>query len=245
MKVKTVWFSPLSRRGKLARNLLVAAALLAGIWGLAGCPAWTEAGALHRLERTLLLPPGVVRCREAGEALGEATVLVTGENYAYVADVYSHLLWREAGSAIEGSELDRGPVLLRWTEPEIGGSMEWGIWLCPNPPAEAARAELTISLDYELEDKRQGSGPERGSAVLQAQGWAEDSGLVRLEAAAVTDREAVLLQELFSGVGYEAADAGGGRESCAIIRADWQLEFFDGTGASLGLRSVVLPEDVS
>ena len=135
--------------------------------------------------------------------------------------------------------------MLRWTEPEIGGSMERGIWLCPNPPAEAARAELTISLDYELEDKRQGSGPERGSAVLLAQGWAEDSGLVRLEAAAVTDREAVLLQELFSGVGYEAADAGGGRQSCAITRADWQLEFFDGTGASLGLRSVVLPEDAS
>lgn len=63
MKQKKFRLPRLSRRARLARNLFFAAFLVIASWVLAGCPAWTEAGALRQLERTLLLEPGTVRCR--------------------------------------------------------------------------------------------------------------------------------------------------------------------------------------
>ena len=67
MKAKKRRLPALSRRGKVIRNLLGFAAVLLGAWVLFGCPAWTENGALRQLERTLLLEPGTVRCREDGD----------------------------------------------------------------------------------------------------------------------------------------------------------------------------------
>ena len=64
MRQKKFRLPRLSRRARLARNLSLAAFLVIASWVLAGCPAWTEAGALRQLERTLLLEPGTVRCRE-------------------------------------------------------------------------------------------------------------------------------------------------------------------------------------
>ena len=81
MKQKKVRLPRLSRRGKLLCNLGTAVFLVLVSWVLLGCPAWTEAGALHRLERTLLLEPGTVRCREKWGGLWDSPqVLVTGEN---------------------------------------------------------------------------------------------------------------------------------------------------------------------
>ena len=88
MKQKKFRLPRLSRRARLARNLFFAAFLVIASWVLAGCPAWTEAGALRQLERTLLLKPGTVRCREKWGGLWDSPqVLVTGENYAYTAAI--------------------------------------------------------------------------------------------------------------------------------------------------------------
>ena len=246
MKQKKVRLPRLSRRGKLLCNLGTAVFLVLVSWVLLGCPAWTEAGALHRLERTLLLEPGTVRCREKWGGLWDSPqVLVTGENYAYTAAIYqSELFWSEVSSPLEYASLDEGPVLFRWTEQGSGGTLERGTWLCPNPPEGAQRAELTISLDYELDGglvrqgTRQVQDYETGTAELRAQGSLEDTGLLRLEIAAGDDREAVLLQELFFESGYELADGGKRWRGCTITRADCRLELFDGDGGSMGERPV-------
>lgn len=246
MKQKKVRLPRLSRRGKLLCNLGTAVFLVLVSWVLLGCPAWTEAGALHRLERTLLLEPGTVRCREKWGGLWDSPqVLVTGENYAYTAAIYqSELFWSEVSSPLEYAVLDGGPVLFQWVERGLEGSMEQGTWLCPNPPEGAQRAELTISLDYELDGglvrqgTRQVQDYETGTAELRAQGSLEDTGLLRLEIAAGDGREAVLLQELFFGSGYEAAEDGERQRTCTITRADCRLELFDGDGGSMGERPV-------
>ena len=217
MRQKKFRLASLSRRARLARNLSLAAFLVIASWVLAGCPAWTEAGALHRLERTLFLEPGTVRCRDDSEV----------------------------SSPLEYAVLDGGPVLFQWVERGLEGSMEHGTWLCPNPPEGAQGAELTISLDYELDGglARQGTRQvqdyETGTAELRAQGSLEDTGLLRLEIAAGDDREAVLLQELFFENGYETADGGERWRECTITRADCRLELFDGDGGSMGERPVV------
>ena len=110
MKQKKVRLPRLSRRGKLLCNLGTAVFLVLVSWVLLGCPAWTEAGALHRLERTLLLEPGTVRCRDDGVWWrDDTTVLVTGENYAYKAGTSTaHLFWHEAGYPTEYAALDGG-----------------------------------------------------------------------------------------------------------------------------------------
>lgn len=102
MKQKKFRLPRLSRRARLARNLFFAAFLVIASWVLAGCPAWTEAGALRQLERTLLLEPGTVRCREKWGGLWDSPqVLVTGENYAYTAAIYqSELFWSEVSSPL-------------------------------------------------------------------------------------------------------------------------------------------------
>lgn len=246
MKQKKFRLPRLSRRARLARNLSLAAFLVIASWVLAGCPAWTEAGALRQLERTLLLEPGTVRCREKWGGLWDSPqVLVTGENYAYTAAIYqSELFWSEVSSPLEYASLDEGPVLFRWTEQGSGGTLERGTWLCPNPPEGAQRAELTISLDYELDGglvrqgTRQVQDYETGTAELRAQGSLEDTGLLRLEIASGDDREAVLLQELFFESGYELADGGERWRGCTITRADGRLELFDGDGGSMGERLV-------
>ena len=247
MRQKKFRLPRLSRRARLVRNLSLAVFLVIASWVLAGCPAWTEAGALRQLERTLLLEPGTVRCREKWGGLWDSPqVLVTGENYAYTAAIYqSELFWSEVSSPLEYASLDEGPVLFRWTEQGSGGTLERGTWLCPNPPEGAQRAELTISLDYELDGglvrqgTRQVQDYETGTAELRAQGSLEDTGLLRLEIAAGDDREAVLLQELFFGSGYETADGGERWRGCTITRADCRLELFDGDGGSMGERPVV------
>ena len=135
-------------------------------------------------------------------------------------------------------------MLFRWTEQGSGGTLERGTWLCPNPPEGTQRAELTISLDYELDGglvrqgTRQVQDYETGTAELQAQGSLEDTGLLRLEIAAGDDREAVLLQELFFESGYELADGGERWRGCTITREDCRLELFDGDGGSMGERPV-------
>ena len=173
-------------------------------------------------------------------------LLVTGENYAYTAAIYqSELFWSEVSSPLEYAVLDGGPVLFQWVERGLEGSMEQGTWLCPNPPEGAQRAELTISLDYELDGglvrqgTRQVQDYETGTAELRAQGSLEDTGLLRLEIAAGDGREPVLLQELFFGSGYEAAEDGERQRTCTITRADCRLELFDGDGGSMGERPVV------
>ena len=246
MRQKKFRLPRLSRRARLARNLSLAAFLVIASWVLAGCPAWTEAGALRQLERTLLLEPGTVRCRGKWGGLWDSPqVLVTGENYAYTAAIYqSELFWSEVSSPLEYASLDEGPVLFRWTEQGSGGTLERGTWLCPNPPEGAQRAELTISLDYELDGglvrqgTRQVQDYETGTAELRAQGSLEDTGLLRLEIASGDDREAVLLQELFFESGYELADGGERWRGCTITRADGRLELFDGDGGSMGERLV-------
>lgn len=247
MKQKKFRLPRLSRRARLARNLFFAAFLVIASWVLAGCPAWTEAGALRQLERTLLLEPGTVRCREKWGGLWDSPqVLVTGENYAYTAAIsQEELFWYEVRFPLEYAVLDGGPVLFRWTEQGSGGTLERGTWLFPNPPEGAQRAELTISLDYELDGglvrqgTRQVQDYETGTAELRAQGSLEDTGLLRLEIAAGDDREAVLLQELFFESGYELADGGERWRGCTITRADCWLELFDGDGGSMGERPVV------
>ena len=247
MRQKKFRLPRLSRRARLARNLSLAAFLVIASWVLAGCPAWTEAGALRQLERTLLLEPGTVRCREKWGGLWDSPqVLVTGENYAYTAAIsQEELFWYEVRFPLEYAVLDGGPVLFRWTEQGSGGTLERGTWLCPNPPEGTQRAELTISLDYELDGGlvRQGTRQvrdyETGTAELRAQGSLEDTGLLRLEIAAGDDREAVLLQELFFGSGYETADGGERWRGCTITWVDRRLELFDGDGGSMGERPVV------
>lgn len=246
MRQKKFRLPRLSRRARLARNLSLAAFLVIASWVLAGCPAWTEAGALRQLERTLLLEAGTVRCREKwGGPWDSPQVLVTGENYAYTAAIsQEELFWYEVRSPLEYAALDGGPVLFQWVERGLEGSMEQGTWLCPNPPEGAQRAELTISLDYELDGglvrqgTRQVQDYETGTAELRAQGSLEDTGLLRLEIAAGDDREAVLLQELFFGSGYETADGGERWRDCTITWADCRLELFDGDGGSMGERPV-------
>ena len=246
MRRKKIRLPRLSRRGKLLCNLGAALFLVLVSWVLAGCPAWTQAGALRTLERTLLLEPGTVRYQEDGVWRRDgATVLVTGENYAYQANLYTvNLFWHEASRSLEYAALDQGPVLFQWTEENYDGQVERGTWLCPNPPEGAQRAELTISLDYELDGglvrqgTRQVQDYETGTAELRAQGSLEDTGLLRLEIAAGDDREAVLLQELFFEGGYELADGGERWRGCTITRADCRLELFDGDGGSMGERPV-------
>ena len=247
MRQKKFRLPRLSRRGKLLCNLGTAVFLVLVSWVLLGCPAWTEAGALRQLERTLLLEPGTVRCRgKWGGPWDSPQVLVTGENYAYTAAIsQEELFWYEVRSPLEYAALDGGPVLFQWVERGLEGSMEQGTWLCPNPPEGAQRAELTISLDYELDGglvrqgTRQVQDYETGTAELRAQGSLEDTGLLRLEIAAGDGREAVLLQELFFGSGYEAAEDGERQRTCTITRADCRLELFDGDGGSMGERPVV------
>ena len=152
MKAKKRRLPALSRRGKVIRNLLGFAAVLLGAWVLFGCPAWTENGALRQLERTLLLEPGTVRCRYRYR-WDSPTVLVTGENYAYVATVYEdNIFWREASlSWMKYAVLDQGPVLFPWVFGDFRESMEEGTWLWPNPPEGAQRAELAVTVDYGIE----------------------------------------------------------------------------------------------
>ena len=215
MKAKKRRLPALSRRGKVIRNLLGFAAVLLGAWVLFGCPAWTENGALRQLERTLLLEPGTVRCRHRYR-WDSPTVLVTGENYAYVATVYEdNIFWREAGlSRMKYAVLDQGPVLFPWVFGDFRESMEEGTWLCPNPPEGAQRAELAVTVDYEIEGGlityglRQERDYEQGSVTLYAQGTLEDSGLMRIKIAAESGREAVVLRALLMGDGYEETEDG-------------------------------------
>lgn len=241
MRQKKFRLPRLSRRARLARNLSLAAFLVIASWVLAGCPAWTEAGALRQLERTLLLEPGTVRCRGKWGGLWDSPqVLVTGENYAYTAAIYqSELFWSEVSSPLEYASLDEGPVLFRWTEPYSNdGFMERGTWLYPNPPEGAVGAELTILLEYELGDSSQNQDYEQGSTILSARGTLEDSGLMKLEMHAGTPREGILLKELFDGFGYETTEDGERWRGCTITRADCRLELFDGDGGSMGERPV-------
>ena len=204
MRQKKFRLPRLSRRARLARNLSLAAFLVIASWVLARCPAWTEAGALRQLERTLLLEPGTVRCREKWGGLWDSPqVLVTGENYAYIATIsQEELFWCEARVPDQYASLDEGPVLFRWTEPYSNdGFMERGTWLYPNPPEGAVGAELTILLEYELGDSSQNQDYEQGSTILSARGILEDSGLMKLKMHAGTPREGILLKELFDGDG--------------------------------------------
>lgn len=244
MKRKKVGFPRLSRRGKLIRNLLIVFFLAAASWVLAGCPAWTEAGALGRLERTLLLEPGTLRVRQRED--GDIQVLVTGEDYAYTAYLYpQELFWRKA-ALNTWTKLGEEMVLFPWVMGDFQESLEQGTWLCPNPLEGAQRWELTVSLDYELDGglvrqgKRQVQDYETGSAVVHAQGTLEKSGLLRLETAAGSGREAVVLRALLAGTGYEMAEDGRWRR-CTVTSADYQMECFDGNGNSMGLWPVVLP----
>ena len=114
MKKKTSGLPALSRRGKLIRNLLAVFLLLAVSWVLFGCPAWTEMGALRQLERSLLLEPGNVQCREKLGPLEETRMLVTREDYASLIWIQRRdILWKEAYCS-EYAELDQGPVLFQW-----------------------------------------------------------------------------------------------------------------------------------
>lgn len=240
MRQKKFRLPRLSRRARLARNLCAVLLLVLGSWVLAGCPAWTEAGALRQLERTLLLEPGTVRCREKWGGLWDSPqVLVTGGNYAYTAAIsQEELFWYEVRFPLEYAVLDGGPVLFRWTEQGSGGALEQGTWLCPNPLEGAQRAELTILLEYELGDGSQNQDYEQGSTILSARGTLEDSGLMKLEMHAGTPREGILLKELFDGFGYETTEDGEPWRDCTITRADCRLELFDGDGGSMGERPV-------
>ena len=139
MMQKRIRIPRLSRRARLVRNLCAALLLVLGSWVLAGCPAWTEAGALRRLERSLLLDEGTVRYREDGDRWWSApTVLVTGENYAYRAQIRTEdLFWHQVVTPDQYAALDEGAVLFRWAEQGSGGALERGTWLCPDPPAGA------------------------------------------------------------------------------------------------------------
>ena len=247
MKFKRRFLPTLSRRGALIRNLLITALLVAGSWVLAGCPAWTPAGALRQFERTLLLEPGAVRYRESGADMSR--VLVTGEGYAYTVSIARKaLFWFEPSLyQARGADLRRGPVLFPWTEWSDAYSMEQGTWLCPNPPEGAQRAELTISLDYELDGGLVLAGLwqtrdyESGSAVLRAQGNWETPGLMRLDLSAENPRAAVLLQELFFQNGRETAEEGDRTRDCSLTRIDYDLRFFDGEGTPVPSPPAVLP----
>ena len=245
MRQKRIRIPRLSRRARLVRNLCAALLLVLGSWVLAGCPAWTEAGALRRLERSLLLDEGTVRYREDGDRWWSApTVLVTGENYAYRAQIRTEdLFWHQVVTPDQYAALDEGAVLFRWAESGSGGALERGVWLCPDPPEGAQGAELTILLEYELGDGPQERDYEQGSATLYARGTLEDTGLLRLEIAAGTPREAVLLRELFDGFGYETTEDGDAWRGCAITRADWRLELLDEAGTSMGTVPVALAEE--
>lgn len=260
MKKKTSGLPALSRRGKLIRNLLAVFLLLAVSWVLFGCPAWTEMGALRQLERSLLLEPGNVQCREKLGPLEETRMLVTREDYASLIWIQRRdILWKEAYCS-EYAELDQGPVLFQWGDHEeaSGGKLFHSAWLCPNPPEGAQEGELIISLDYDLDDltsrlvsqegrvtvyAEERQDYEEGSATLRARGVLEDSGLMRFEFTTEDPREAVFLMELVYSGGYEDVDNGGdirGRV-CTLTRTEYRLELFDANGASMGEYPIVWP----
>ena len=259
MKKKTSGLPALSRRGKLIRNLLAVFLLLAVSWVLFGCPAWTEMGALRQLERSLLLEPGNVQCREKPGPLEETRMLVTREAHASLIWIQRRdILWKEAYCS-KYAELDQGPVLFQWGDygEASGGKLFHSAWLCPNPPEGAQEGELIISLDYDLDDltsrlvSQEGRvtvyGQERqayeeGSATLRARGVLEESGLMRFEFTTEDPREAVFLMELVYGGGYEDVDTGEDvLRECTLTRTEYRLELFDANGASMGEYPIVWP----
>ena len=243
MRKTSFRFPRLSRRGKLVRNLLIAFCLVTGSWVLAGCPAWTQAGALRQFERTMLLSPGTLRYQEAGDMMGDTLVLVTGEGYAYTAELRRDetFLWPEVYYfGLELAPLGEDPLPIPLSRGRLWYRDESAILLCLNAPEGTARAEMALTGDYvHTVGEYQGDVEhilERREETLTfyGQGEALDEDLVRLDFTAEDEEQQDVLSGLLHGSG-ELGQITDGQSSHWVPQATrYQVDFYRADGGLIG-----------
>ena len=239
MRKTSFRFPRLSRRGKLVRNLLIAFCLVTGSWVLAGCPAWTQAGALRQFERTMLLSPGTLRYQEAGDMMGDTLVLVTGEGYAYTAELRRDetFLWPEVYYfGLELAPLGEDPLPIPLSRGRLWYRDESAILLCLNAPEGTARAEMTLTGYYQCREEVQ-TGETSASRTwedarsFQGEGELAGENLVRLTFPA----EGRETQDILERLVYETGDYKWTYEfqtgTRTLLRAEYQIDFYRADGS--------------
>ena len=227
----------LNRRGKLVRNLALAAALLAAFWLGTERSTWNTDGALRQMEAALLLPPGETLYRQKGGEFGrEDWVFVLGDTYAYTGVVRSRDLGRSLygrnAAIYESLVLDQAPGLLSLSSWDLlGGTQEVWTVFCPNGPEGAETAQLTIAVSclWTREDGRE----EVQTLRLSSSSQRDAHGVFSFSLPAEAKEEEMLLCTLMGGHGYEANPEGRPVRRCEVTGIDGLLTFFSAGGTTV------------
>lgn len=205
---------------RTARNLLITAALVAVMWAIKGYPLPLEMD-FHRMERQNLADPSEIVWTYRGTHPGDLDVLVglapdTVHTYAHGYRFY--VFPRREG----GSTLVSLPEETRYQD----GSNSYlaPSFLVPDPPARAATARLTVTLDVNdwREDYVADASLTDGVFFFQLKRKYRD-----LPENPTSEEEALCYNEgaAFSIVYY--------RDPADFVRLPYTLEFFDPSGNPL------------
>ena len=223
----------LSRRGKIARNLALATALVLALWVGTERGSWTVNGALRRMEQDLLLGPGqTIYTQRGGSLENETWAMVLGDSYAYTGVVRGRDLgrsfWSKTASVYQAISLEGEPGLLSLSSWGLLGQQQesWRLF-CPNGPEGAGSAVLTVSARcrWEQEDSKPKEGTLRFQGTAQAQ-----NGVFAFVLQADTPEEASALFALMGGL----------TGNCEVLQADYQMDFATPSGAPAGHAEGVL-----
>ena len=148
--MRSIHLPRLSRRGKIIRNLALAAAVVLSLWVGTERGPWTVNGALRQLEAELLLEPGRTVHIQTEGVLEHQWAFVLGDEYAYTAVVRRRDLdrsfWSKTVSVYQALPLTGEPGLLSLSDWSLLGQQESWRLFCPQGPAGATSARLTVSL---------------------------------------------------------------------------------------------------
>ena len=230
--MRSIHLPRLSRRGKIIRNLALAAAVVLSLWVGTERGPWTVNGALRQLEQELLLEPGRTVHIQTEGVLEHQWAFVLGKEYAYTAVVRRRDLdrsfWSKTASVYQAISLEGEPGLLSLSSWGLLGQQQesWRLF-CPNGPEGAGSAVLTVSARcrWEQEDDKPREGTLRFQGTAQAQ-----NGVFAFVLQADTSEEASALFALMGGL----------TGNCEVLQADYQMDFTTPSGAPAGHAEGVL-----
>ena len=240
--MRSIHLPRLSRRGKIIRNLALAAAVVLSLWVGTERGPWTVNGALRQLEAELLLEPGRTVHIQTEGVLEHQWAFVLGDEYAYTAVVRRRDLdrsfWSKTASVYQAISLEGEPGLLSLSDWSLLGQQESWRLFCPQGPAGATSARLTVEA---LCQWKQSDGT-RSEQVLCLQGEAarDENGVYAFLLQADTPEEEMALTVLMGGSGYEEDETGRWKRTCQVLETSYRLDFTGPAGEPAGRSEGVL-----
>lgn len=225
---------------RAAGNMLLAGVLVLAAWVGLQPINWTSNQALRQMERQLLLSPGHTLCLEQdGDGAWGKTAFVLGDTYAYTAQVgnrdFGRSLVGKRASLTQAVPLDGEITLLPLIGRSLGTGLRWeGKFFCPRGPEGGSAARLTLTCRYRMTTTGAGGegAREEKTGVLELHGRAEadELGVYAFSLRAEDEMQAMALCQLLGGWGRTQGEDGE-TQTCTLMGADYQLDFYTPQGS--------------